>query len=298
MGPFGKFHLPIPLIGLAAIIMIADGTALAAGSFGEDCPQGRQIRAQKAYPSTITDCEVLDADTAARNNQIRRRAAAPTTVPAASTAQLPKVAIYRSRFTLAGYLLRAGTVCEDESKRTINAAFGLLATEQLKLVSKAYPATTEKWMTEGATTFNTEVMQNGIKSTCASSMSDRQHVEDASKAPAASAPAAVTAAVGADRSSKKPPKHNWVSVEANNGAVIKVDMNSIQRGDGAAIVFTYADEGNPEDAYKLQGYQFDCQGHYSLIGIGSTPRLYAPPRSVAARISELACSVPVGTVPK
>lgn len=90
----------------------------------------------------------------------------------------------------------------------------------------------------------------------------------------------------------------WVSVEAANGAVIKVDMNSIQRGSGA-IVFTYADEGNPDvDPYKLQGYQFDCQGHYSLMGPHSSPMLYAPPRSVAARISELACSVPAGTVPK
>ncbi len=59
---------------------------------------------------------------------------------------------------------------------------------------------------------------------------------------------------------------NYVSVEAENGAVIKVDMNSIQRGDGAAIVFTYSDEGRPEDAYNLQGYMFDCQGHYSLNG--------------------------------
>jgi hypothetical protein len=42
----------------------------------EECPQGRQIRAQKAYPSNMTDCQVLDADTAGLN-QARRQPAAP-----------------------------------------------------------------------------------------------------------------------------------------------------------------------------------------------------------------------------
>lgn len=206
-------------------------------------------------------------------------------------------AIYHSRYTLAGYLLRAGTACEDQSRRTINAAFSLLATEELKAMSKAYPSTTEAWMTEGATIFNTEVMKNGIKPTCISAMSDRQHVEDAATGGGKQTP--VGAAPSAKASTDQhPSRSRWVSVEAENGAVTKVDMNSIQRGSGAAIIFTYADEGNPEDAYKLQGYQFDCQGHYSLIGLGSSPRLYAPPRSVAARISELACSAPVGTVPR
>jgi hypothetical protein len=91
---------------------------------------------------------------------------------------------------------------------------------------------------------------------------------------------------------------NDVSVEAANGAVIKVDMNSIQRGDGGSLIWTYADEGNETDPYNLQGYFFDCRGHYSLMGLHSSDPIYAPPRSVAARISELACSVPVGTVPR
>jgi hypothetical protein len=43
----------------------------------EECPQGRQIRAQKAYPSTMTDCEVLDADTAAENQKRQRRPVPP-----------------------------------------------------------------------------------------------------------------------------------------------------------------------------------------------------------------------------
>jgi hypothetical protein len=49
----------------------------------EECPQGRQIRAQRAYPSTMTDCEVLDADTAAENQKLNNRRAAPVVQPAA-----------------------------------------------------------------------------------------------------------------------------------------------------------------------------------------------------------------------
>jgi hypothetical protein len=93
----------------------------------------------------------------------------------------PRGAVYQTRYMLAGYLLRAGTVCEAESKRTITAAFSLVATEELKAMSNAYPATTERWMTEGADNFNTEVMKNGIKPACASAMADRQHVEGVSK---------------------------------------------------------------------------------------------------------------------
>jgi hypothetical protein len=43
------------------------------GPAQEQCPQGRQIRAQKAYPATMTDCEVLDADTAAENQKLQRK---------------------------------------------------------------------------------------------------------------------------------------------------------------------------------------------------------------------------------
>jgi hypothetical protein len=51
----------------------------------EECPQGRQIRTQKGYPSTMTDCEVLDADTAAENQKLPRRTGRvpdPPTAPA------------------------------------------------------------------------------------------------------------------------------------------------------------------------------------------------------------------------
>ena len=43
----------------------------------EQCPQGRQIRAQKAYPATMTDCEVLEADTATENQKLQRKRSSP-----------------------------------------------------------------------------------------------------------------------------------------------------------------------------------------------------------------------------
>jgi hypothetical protein len=40
----------------------------------EECPQGRQIREQQGfYPSTMTDCQLLDADTAVENQKLKRK---------------------------------------------------------------------------------------------------------------------------------------------------------------------------------------------------------------------------------
>jgi hypothetical protein len=61
----------------------------------EECPQGRQLRAQKGYPSTMTDCEVLDADTQSENQRLynlrsQRRSQPPT--PANPSAPAPTAA--------------------------------------------------------------------------------------------------------------------------------------------------------------------------------------------------------------
>jgi hypothetical protein len=53
----------------------------------EECPQGRQIRAQKSYPASMTDCEVLDADTAAENQRPR----GPTTNPGVQQPTAPTI---------------------------------------------------------------------------------------------------------------------------------------------------------------------------------------------------------------
>jgi hypothetical protein len=62
----------------------------------EDCPQGRQIRQQQGfYPSTMTDCQVLDADTAVENQKLQRKPAPavaskpPKPVPAAGASAGP-----------------------------------------------------------------------------------------------------------------------------------------------------------------------------------------------------------------
>jgi hypothetical protein len=82
---------------------------------------------------------------------------------------------------------------------------------------------------------------------------------------------------------------SWRTIEADNGAVVRIDVNSIFRySNGTADIVTYAMEGdryNPENQRKLW---FDCQGHYRDETAGG-PTLYAPPRSMVGRISDIAC---------
>jgi|GEM_PF-5593485 len=87
-------------------------------------------------------------------------------------------------------------------------------------------------------------------------------------------------------------KANWKNIEADNGAVYKIDLNSISHyNNGTADVVVYAVEGasyNPENMRRLW---FDCQGHFrDETGPGFGPTEYAPPRSIAGRISQVACA--------
>src|SRR5882672_2068261 len=85
---------------------------------------------------------------------------------------------------------------------------------------------------------------------------------------------------------------NWQSVEADNGAVYKIDMNSISHNNnGTADLVVYAVEGPGYNPANMRRLWFDCQGRYrdlSAPGIG--PTQYAPPRSIAGRLSEIACA--------
>jgi hypothetical protein len=85
---------------------------------------------------------------------------------------------YKSRYFLAGFLLRAGYACDRENKRTIKAAFDLLGTADLKMMSKAYPDTTKQWMEDGAANFNTGAMKDGIGATCEYAISVRSKAEE------------------------------------------------------------------------------------------------------------------------
>jgi hypothetical protein len=89
---------------------------------------------------------------------------------------------YQSRYFLAGFLLRAGRVCETNTEQMINAAVGLLATPELKTISKAYPQNVKKWMEAGADSFNTGTMQNGVTSACTYAVKIRGKAEDIAKA--------------------------------------------------------------------------------------------------------------------
>jgi hypothetical protein len=66
---------------VASILMANGASALAAGPSDEDCPQGRQIRAQKSYSNSISDCEVLDADTAIEDRKLQRNPTAAGSLP-------------------------------------------------------------------------------------------------------------------------------------------------------------------------------------------------------------------------
>ncbi len=87
-------------------------------------------------------------------------------------------------------------------------------------------------------------------------------------------------------------KPQWQKVEADNGAVYQVDLNSISHfNNGTAETVVYAVEGpgyNPENMRRLW---FDCQGKYrDSTGPGIAPTSYAPPRSIIGRISQIACA--------
>jgi hypothetical protein len=84
---------------------------------------------------------------------------------------------------------------------------------------------------------------------------------------------------------------NWQTVEADNGAAYKVDLNSIShyaRGDADMIV--YSVDGPNYNPANLRRLYFDCRGHFrdEAGPIGQIE--YAPPRSVAGKMSDIACT--------
>jgi hypothetical protein len=84
---------------------------------------------------------------------------------------------------------------------------------------------------------------------------------------------------------------NWQNVEADNGAIYKVDLNSISHyNNGTADVVVYAVEGSSYNPENMRRLWFDCQGRFrDETGRHIGPAQYAPPRSIAGRIGEIAC---------
>ena len=83
--------------------------------------------------------------------------------------------LYEARYSIAGFLLRAGTVCEYQPM--ISAAARLIATSELKAIGQGFPDTTKKWMNTGAATFNDGVMTNGLLAACARAMTVLEEAE-------------------------------------------------------------------------------------------------------------------------
>jgi TPR repeat protein len=123
------------LIGLFILMAFLGGAALAQYeqrapiTAQEECPQGREIRAQKAYPSTMSDCEVLDADTSAQNQKLRRGPAAvagPSKQPDQTTDIKPQSAKRHDRSIPAGTVTECDTYAAnplDITRTTDGIAF-------------------------------------------------------------------------------------------------------------------------------------------------------------------------------
>lgn len=107
-----------------------------------------------------------------------RRAKPAETAPKGRSAST----FYESRYVLAGFLLRASRVCEGEGTRAIDAGFGLLDTEELKAISKAYPQQIAKWMEDGANKLNTGVMTDGVAAACSFAQKVMEQAEEMARA--------------------------------------------------------------------------------------------------------------------
>jgi hypothetical protein len=88
--------------------------------------------------------------------------------------------VYESRYMLAGFLLRASTVCEG-NKHDIDVAASLLNPDELKAFSKSFPDTTAGWMNRGAENSNNQVMKDGIPAACSFALNVLRKAEEISK---------------------------------------------------------------------------------------------------------------------
>ncbi|MCC8963726.1 hypothetical protein H8A95_15760 [Bradyrhizobium sp. Pear76] len=100
----------------------------------------------------------------------------------------------------------------------------------------------------------------------------------------------VLTAASASAQTKKP---DWHTVEADNGARYKIDLNSITAyNTGAADIIAYiVEDGQQYRPDNLRRLWFDCRGRFkdlttSVMG----ESVYAPPRSVIGQISAIACA--------
>jgi hypothetical protein len=83
---------------------------------------------------------------------------------------------------------------------------------------------------------------------------------------------------------------NWQKIEADNGAVYDIDLNSIMRYNGMAEAMVYIVEDQYFNPMNMKQLYFDCHGHFREgTTSGLSPPIYATPKSMAAQLAVIAC---------
>jgi len=86
----------------------------------------------------------------------------------------------------------------------------------------------------------------------------------------------------------------WKRIEAANGEVTRIDMNSIQHlSGGTTNVTVYTGASHTMfDSSRLRMLWFDCRGHFRAFdgNAGQSDVLDAPPRSIAGEIANIVCT--------
>lgn len=163
---FGERHPMRWLAGAIFVLFVFELTQASAqypqyrrpGQPQEECPQGRQIRAQKAYPATMTDCEVLDADTAAENQKQRGGTARAPQPPPPQTPAAPKIDLVKQRVegdlkmgyppaTFEDFALDFKTMVRDEKKIAVEGFY-----RKTGNIDLLYASQTESFSTVSAPT--------------------------------------------------------------------------------------------------------------------------------------------------
>ena len=87
-------------------------------------------------------------------------------------------------------------------------------------------------------------------------------------------------------------KPNWTKVEAENGQVYDIDLNSIYRFEHAATATIYIQEGASFTPLNLRGVLFTCPDFMTILegSVASQSAVYLPPHSIGRRLADIACA--------
>lgn len=96
---------------------------------------------------------------------------------------------------------------------------------------------------------------------------------------------------------------NWKTITESNGQAYEIALDTITRplptnSDGgatlrAASVLVYVSEGETFNSHNVLHFYFDCHDRYQTFSSRWSLTAYAPPLSIAAKISSVACTYPI-----